>query len=224
MPKTTLGTTSSPIDYPNYPEKVRDGNGNWKVVEKYWIAVADVATSLPAHNATKNQHGVTVTDPGGTTLRCKEAEIRSKDGTPGIAEVTLTYYDNSVKMSLKSAKDNPRSFTIRGQDIPIDDERLLTANGGPYSQAQIDDAKENGYRSLMQYGAEYMRQETNDSYTWSEANLKSNLQATGAPTGITSATAANWRVIGRDIEEMSGTTVIRTRWEYSPSGFVPIST
>jgi len=113
---------------------------------------------------------------------------------------------------------------LRGTAIPIDDERLLTENGGKFSAADIATAKKALYTSLTLYGIEYVYTDTDASFTWTEANIISSLQVTGLPTGISSGTAANWRLIGKRIEEREDETIIESTYEYIGSGMVPLFT
>jgi hypothetical protein len=221
MAKTVLGATTSPVSFPGYPQQENDEAGYWKHTERYWIATGSVSGSLPARHATTNQTGATVTDPDSNTLYCVTRTI-SAGPAPGISIVELVYTRYPTSYSRKKAEDNPRTDSLRSQEIPIDDERLLTANGGPFSAAQIADAVKAGYKSLPVYSVEYTYTDGDANFTWSQANIIASLQATGTPTGMSSATASKWRLTGREISEREDLTVITSHWEYMPSGFVPI--
>jgi len=222
MAKTVLGATTSPVSFAGYPQQQCDADGYWTHTERYWIATGSVSGSLPAHMATTNQNGDTITAPGGgMQLYCYGRSI-SAGPAPGIAIVELTYSRYVSSRTRKEPEDNPRTVSLRSQEIPIDDERLLTANGGPFSAAQIADAVEAGYKSLPVYSVEYTYTDGDANFTWSQANIIASLQATGTPTGMSSATASKWRLTGREISEREDLTVITSHWEYMPSGFVPI--
>jgi hypothetical protein len=221
MAATEINVGSSPQSFPNYPTKSRDDNGDWVVTERYWVKASSLIHYLPAHNATTNQNGSTVTDPDGNTLKCRRANV-SEGSAPGVVEVTLTYAKTSVSLSIKPAPDNPRSVRMNRQDIPIDDERLLSGNGGPFTQAQIDDAKKRGHRTLPLFGVEYTYTDVDASFAWTESAIAASLQDTGTPTGVGSATASNWQLMGREIDETESETVIRSHYRYSGAGFVPL--
>jgi hypothetical protein len=223
MSHTEISLGSSPVSLQGYPTKDSDANGDWTHVERYWVKDDAVYNSLPAHNATTNQDGDTVIDPDGNTLKCRSRRIEAGP-SPGVYVVELTYAESSKSLTLKSPADNPRQVRMMSEDIPIDDERLLTGNGGPFSQAQIDAGKEAGTKALPLFQVEYTYTEVDASFTWSEANIIASLQDTGSPTGISSATASNWQLMGREIEETEEETIIKTHYRYSGAAFVPIST
>lgn len=221
MAATEIKVGSQPVSFPNYPTKERDDNGNWIIVERYWVKGSTVLHTLPDHLATTNQLGATVTDPDGNTLKCRSARIETATA-PGIVEVELRYSLTENNITLKGPADNPRSIRLTGEDIPIDDERLLVANGGVFTAAQIAAAKQAGHQSLPLYGMEYTYTQLDASFTWSEANIIASLQSTGSPTGITSPTAGKWELTGKEIDESDDQTIIREHWRYAGAGVLPI--
>jgi len=222
MANTKIGTYSSPVNFPSYPTYERDVDGRWTVAERYWILTSNINVDLPANEATVNQFGETVLAPNGNAVFCQEASI-SAGSAPDISEITLTYREAEIleekSSSFKSVNDNAKSVRLRSEEIPIDDERLLDTNGGPYSQSDIDDKKKAGYLSLMLYLIEYEYSDLDASFDWTESNIVSSLQDAGVPPGVSGGTAANWRLIGKEINETNDGTIIRSNYEYSPSGF-----
>jgi len=216
---TDVNVGTDPHDIPGYPTKLRDNNGNWIVTEKYWQVTGSV--SVPAHKATIDQHGATVLDPDGGALYCYGAAVEP-GSNPSVSLVTLEYSETAAGGDAPDAGDNPRAVYIRGQEIPIDDERLLTTNDGPWTAAQIATSKEAGYKSLPIYSIEYTRTDADAAFSWSQADIIANLQTDDAPTGMGTATASDWRLTGREITENLSDTTITTHWEYMRSGFTPI--
>lgn len=221
MPKKHIGPSTSPKDEPGYP-LVESGNDNiWTHIERYWIGQGSAVASLPAFKATTNQHGETILDPDGAQLYCYGRRISTR--APGVNTVELTFTRDAPGRI--RAADNPRTVGIRQtQEIPIDDKRLLTTNDGPFTVLQVADFKTAKYKTLPIYSTEYTYTDTDASFAWTQAAIVAALQDTGTPTGMGSATASKWRLLGRDVSEESDTTIIVSRWEYMPSGFVAITT
>jgi hypothetical protein len=177
---------------------------------------------VPAHNATTNQHGTTVTDPDGNTLKCRGASV-SAGNAPGVLTVELTYARADASLVIKGPIDNPRSIRLVREDIPIDDERLLDTNGGVFTAAQILTAKETGYRTLPLYGVEYEYTRLDASFAWTEAAIFATIQENVAPTGLAGTpTAANWELVGKEIDETDTETIIREHYRFSGPGFLPL--
>ena len=216
-----VGTITTPTSFPGYPIEEAGDDGLWKWTERYWVQKSKVGVTLPAHGATTNQSGATITDRSSNQLYCQGRRIEAGPA-PGIAVVELLYARNQITYSRMSPEDNPRNVSLRSQEIPIDDERLLTTTGGPFSVGQIATAVSAGYTSLPVYSIEYTYTDVDAAFAWTQAAIIASLQATGAPTGMGSATASKWRLIGRTISEQEETTVIESHWEYMASGFVPI--
>lgn len=209
---------SGPTDLPGYPEETSDENGNWQIVERYWVDSASVGTSLPAHNATINQHGTTVTDRNGNTLKCRRRNI-TQGASPDIRTVELTYALTSTSLRIVGPADNPRTVRLAYEETPIDDGRLLDTNGGPFTQAEIDTYKEKGREALALPVAEYTYTELDAAFDWTETNITQNLFANNLPTDVTGTTLSKWRLTGREIDETEEDTIIRTTWEYCNSGW-----
>jgi len=219
-----IGDTTTPRDLPGYPTQRRDEEGNWTHTERYWINENNVNSTIPADGATTNQHGETVYEPGtSTTLGCNGVSINAGPA-PRIKQVTLIYKRYNVSYGVVPPEDNPRRVSVNGQEIPIDDERLLDTNGGPFTQTQIDDAKSAGYTSLPFYEVRYEYTELDASFGWTESDITNAIQNTGSPPGLSSTTPSNWWKIGFDIEETSEGTVIRQQWVFNAAGFYPITT
>lgn len=225
MAKTVLGATTSPVSFAGYPQTECDEDGYWKHTERYWIATGSVSGTLPARHATTNQNGTSVTDPDANTLYCITRTI-SAGTAPGISVVELVYTRYPTSYTRKPASDNPRTVSMRSQELPIGDERLLKANGGPYTSTEVAEAAADplNYKSLPVYSIEYTYTAVDAAFAWTQAAIIASLQATGAPTGMGSATSTKWRLIGREITEQEDTTTIVSHWEYMPSGFSPIVT
>jgi len=221
MAQNFVNVGHGPKDYPGYPAENRDANGKWAITERYWVRKTAINNTLPAHNATVNQNGATVTDRDGNTLKCRSVTIEHSGG-PGVVTVELQYAQSETSISLKGPADNPRSVRLTREDIPIDDERLLVANGGVFSAAQIATAKQTGYASLPLYGIEYTYTELDASFAWTEAAIIASLQSTGGPTGIGSATAAKWELTGKEIDETDEETIIREHYRFAAAGVLPI--
>lgn len=209
---------SGPFDLPGYPEKDSKEGGAWTVTERYWVDADNVTSSLPAHGATTNQHGATVTDPDGNTLTCRRRLVQ-QGNSPDTRIVELTYSRTTEQLIFKRPADNPRQVRLSHMDAPINDARLLDSNGGPFTQAQIDDAVAEEYETLPLPVAEYTYTDVNASFVWSEANITANLFAKNTPTGISSPTAGKWLLVGREIDETENETVIRTNWNFCNSGW-----
>jgi hypothetical protein len=216
-----VGTT--PNDFPGYPTEESNANDEWVIVERYWVRDGAVANSLPAYNATTNQHGNTVTDRDGNTLNCRTRSIQASDA-PGIKNIELTYARSEDSLTLKSPADNPREVSMIGEDIPIDDERLLVANGGIWTPDHVVAAKKAGYASLPLYGIEYTYTDIDASFAWTEAAIIASLQTTGSPSGMGSPSAGKWELIGKEISETNEETIISEKWRYAAAGVVPIKT
>jgi len=221
MASKEISLGSSPVDFPGYPSQGRDENNKWRITERYWIKDDAVAHSLPAHNATVNQHGDTVEDLDGNTLKCRLCNI-SPGQAPGVLIVELAYATTESTLSFKSPPDNPRTVGLTSEDIPIDDEKLLVANGGPLTADQIKKAKSRGFTSFALFSMEYTYTELNASFTWTEADIVAALQTTGAPTGMVAATAEHWELTGREIDETDEETVIRSHYRYAKAGVLPL--
>jgi len=221
MPTQFIGQVDDPVSLAGYPTQDDGEDGLWVHTERYWVKKAKVSVTLPSRGASTNQDGNTVTDPDGNTLYCQGRRIEVGPA-PGIAIVELTYVRDQTTYSVMAPEDNPRRVELREQEIPIDDKRLLTGNGGPYSQTEINKFIAAGYTSTNLYSIEYTYTDVNASFAWTQAAIIASLQTTGAPTGMGSATASDWRLLGRTIQEQTDTTVIESHWEYISAGFVPI--
>lgn len=222
-----IGYTDSPQRFPGYPDEQSDENGRWTITERYWVKNSLLSSTLPAHNSTRNQYNVVVKDRNNNTLVCQRRHIMPGD-SPEVKIVELTYArpasEGGGTVTMKGPADNPRNVSLRGQDIPVDDERLLDTNGGPYSAAEIAKFVAAGYPSVTVYGIEYTYTDLDASFAWTEAAIVAALQTTGAPPGMSSATAANWRLIGKEIDDPEQGTVIKSVYEYSGQGFIPVVT
>lgn len=223
MPSTKIGKTSAPQNMPGHPEQRRDENGDWQHTERYWIDAANVDGTIPADGASTNQFGNTVTDPDGNTLYCQGVQ-KNAGSAPDIKEVTLTFKTPSGGTYIYSAEQNPRRVSVNGQEIPIDDERLLDTNGGPFTQTQVDNAKAAGYTSLPFYQVRYEYTKLDANFDWTEAAITNAIQDTDNPPGLSSTTSSNWWKIGFEIEETSEGTQIRENWVFNAAGLYPIST
>lgn len=222
MANTKIGGYTSPHNYPGYPQQNRDSRGDWVHTERYWIDRTNVDGSIPAHNATTNQFGNTVTDPDGNTLNCRGAR-KDAGEAPNIVAVTLRYERITTTFGqIKLPSRNPRRLSLRGQEIPIDDKRLLDTNGGPFTSSEIEDFKKAEYLSLPLYQVHYTYGAEDSDFSWSESDVTDTLQNTGTPPGISNATPSKWRKMGLEIEERENTNLIIENWEYSEAGFKAI--
>jgi len=222
MASVAISLGSAPQSFPGYPTQERDDTGAWIHTERYWVKNSAMIHSVPAYLATKNQAGVTVTDPDGNTLKCRHARIEPGPSATDTKTVELTYSRTETKLTLKRPVDNPRSVRLVYEDIPIDDERLLVANGGIFTAQKIIDSKIAGYKSFPLYGIEYTYTELDASFAWTEAAIVASVQSTGSPPGMGSPTAGLWELIGKEIDETDSQAVIREHWRYAKAGFVPI--
>jgi len=222
MASVAISLGSAPQSFPGYPTQERDDTGAWIHTERYWVKNSAMIHSVPAYLATKNQAGVTVTDPDGNTLKCRHARIEPGPSATDTKTVELTYSRTETKLTLKRPVDNPRSVRLSRDDIPIDDERLLVANGGIFTADQIAKAKLAGYASLPLYSIEYTYTELDASFAWTEAAIIASLQTTGSPTGMGSPTAGKWELAGKEIDETNSQAVIRENWRYAVAGILPI--
>ncbi len=223
MPSTKIGATGSPQNIPGYPEQRRDDNGDWQHTERYWVDATNVDGTIPANGASTNQNGDTVTDPDGNTLYCRGVQ-KNAGPAPDIKEVTLTFRPAGSVTYTFDPTTNPRRVSVNGQEIPIDDERLLDTNGGPFTQTQIDNAKSAGYTSLPFYQVRYEYTELDASFGWTESDITNAIQESGNPPGLSGTTSSKWWKIGFDIEETSEGTQIRENWVFNAAGLYPIST
>jgi len=213
-----------PKNLPGYPEKQSDENGDWTVVERYWVKENILTDSLPAHHATVNQFGETVTDPDANTLKCISRVIQRGEA-PDVRIVELTYSQTSTTWTPRPANDNPKAVRVLyANEIPIDDERLLTTNGGIYTSTDIEKARAAEYETLVLPTAEYTYTELDANFSWTESDIVDNLFVTGAPAGVGGATASKWRIAGREIDDSENEVKIKTVYEFNNSGFVPIHT
>ena len=215
---------NGPKNLPGYPEKISDENGDWTIVERYWVKETILTDSLPAHHATVNQFGETVVDPDANTLKCIRRVIQRGEA-PDVRIVELTYSKTSTTWTPRPTNDNPKSVRVLyANEIPLDDERLLTTNGGIYSSADIAAARDAGYETLILPTAEYTYTELDAAFGWTEEDIVSNLFATGVPAGVNNATASKWRIAGREIDDAEDEVKIKTVYEFNNSGFTPIKT
>jgi len=216
-----IGQSDNPQSFPGYPTQDDGTDGLWTHTERYWVATRKVSVTLPARGASTNQDGSTVTDPDGNTLYCQGRRIDAGPA-PGISVVELTYVRDQTTYSVLAPEDNPRRVELRGAELAIDDKRLLTSEGGKFTATQIANAKNAGYKTLPNYQAEYIYTDVNASFAWTQAAIVASLQDTGAPTGMVSATASDWRRLGSVIQEQEDATIIETHWEYAGPGFYPL--
>lgn len=76
-----------------------------------------------------------------------------------------------------------------------------------------------GVTSYLVPQTTYRRTTIEGSFTWSEANLISGVGETGAPTGLTGATAANWLKVARIPVEDGDNVRLTEVWQYNPDGW-----
>jgi hypothetical protein len=194
---------------PGFPERERDDQGNWMLVFEY-VCRADSADGLiPAHLASPPSPW-----NGGdyAMLKLRGVKILSTP-TGDVVRVRLEYRLGTVSSSLAPG-DTRRSAQQTSQERTIDEHPTMTA-------AQKVAAKAKGRTSYLQRSIAYRYEERHSSYTWSQANIIASVGSTGAPTGMTSATAANWLQTAHELsEDDAGTTEITT-WEYDQNGWQP---
>lgn len=198
--------------YKGYPTAKRSSEDVWEVVYKYWCQLHKAEGLIPASFAS-------CPHPYHTDLVLLETDI-AENGIPHMCDVTLTYgAKNQVSISMHSAGDEQQSSVASWQEVPLDDDRLVSS--GVLSSGQVASLRKKGYHTFSVGSVEYTYTDWATSFTWSEANLISGIGATSAPTGLTSATAGNWMKVGLTVRTDGDKIEKAATWRYSALGWKP---
>lgn len=204
---------SSLILQKGYPIATREGK-QWVLEARYRCAQGDVLGLVPEAYAACPFEGF-------TDLILGTAGISASD-MPGIVDVLLKYRPVNPSGGYGSrhqTSEAQRAAQASWQEVPIDDDRLVSS--GLYNQPDIDAMKAKGYSTIGIGSVEYTYTEWDDAFEWSEAALTGGIGETGAPTGISSATAANWLLVGRTVRLDGDLTEKARTWRYNRLGWTP---
>lgn len=218
MSKSAFGSQNgtSLVLYKGYPTAKRtsnDPNEIWEVVYRYWCQLTSAEALIPAKWAT-------CPHPNHMTLILWEVSI-TENGKPGLCDVELTYKppDYTGTSTTHRDTDVQKSSQASWQEVPLDDDRLVTSS--ILTSAQAISLRKKGYQTWGMGTVEYTYTEWLSTFSWDEADIIANIGETENPVGVNSPTAGKWLRIGLNIRT-DGDLVERSKtWRYSRVGWKP---
>lgn len=197
--------------YKGYPEKKRTGTSTWEITFRYWCNLESAESLLPAHRSACPINGH-------TDKKLMEASIVPQGDKPSLVDVVLVYKTpGAVSVSSHDDGEVVQTADVSTMEVDIDDSRLVSS--GLYTSGEIADLKAEGVRTVDIGSTEYVYTSYAASFTWSEANITTGVGATGAPTGLSSATADNWKLVGYSVRLDGDLTEVSKRYKYSSIGW-----